>query len=100
MRPINADDFKEYVCSMSPKGIFSEWDTAGIYGAIDRQPTLDVEPVRHGSWHLASDTEFICELARGFVCSVCNEEIIAPRRCIDNTSFCPYCGAKMDLKEE
>lgn len=55
---------------------------------IRNAPSIDAEPVRHGYW-----TEDGC-------CSECgemglyngNEEIVL-------SSYCPYCGEKMDVKE-
>lgn len=99
MRPIDADDLKEYVSSMSPKGIFSEWETAGIYGAIDRQPTLDIEPVRHGRW--IEERDIFGKMPP--CCSVCGEEdIFSEEGCgtYYKPPYCPWRGAKMDLEEE
>lgn len=61
-----------------------------IVGQIERAPTIEVEPVRHGKW---IDKDSI------FECSECHYSF-------DHEgykhffNFCPCCGAKMDLKED
>jgi len=56
--------------------------------AVDDQPTIDAEPVRHGSW-----------INRRFdmaTCSCCGDRW-------GSTSlmkYCPHCGAKMDAEED
>ena len=56
--------------------------------AIEQQPTIDAEPVRHGKWELAED---------GWYCSAC--ELYPPFDCDPEEKgipYCPYCGARMD----
>ena len=71
---------------------------------IKKAPAIDAEPVRHGRW--VKDKE------RNTYCSVCDCYIPAVH-CrqdyqddfsewdeeIDETDYCPHCGAKMDAKE-
>ena len=56
---------------------------------IDKVPTVDAEPVRHGRW---IDKSGGIEGAWNH-CSVCGE------RAIDLYDYCPNCGAKMDEEE-
>ena len=57
---------------------------------IERVPTADVEPVRHGYWDDSMDgiTPY---------CSVCGHSHRLMRRIL---SYCPECGAKMDGGDE
>lgn len=61
---------------------------------IDKAPTIDAEPVRHGHWDEWDDTMFNTV----YRCSVCGEDFVL----IDGTlsdnlyNYCPNCGAKMD----
>lgn len=77
--------------------IFSVWRSmpkpasiSSLTDAINRTPTADVEPVRHGRW--GKKQGGFWEFA---ACSLCGEKTptvgIIP-------NFCPSCGAKMDLK--
>ena len=62
----------------------------GCVKIVEKAPTVDAEPVRHGEWVLVTRCvrgakyEFIC-------CSEC--ELIANH---GETQYCPKCGAKMD----
>lgn len=53
---------------------------------IDKQPTADVEEVKHGKWQHKLD----CNGYGCYECSCCNtlHEY--------DTDYCPNCGAKMD----
>lgn len=58
-------------------------------------PASDVQPIRHGRW---SECYTDSRLYSG-ICSVCGGAAI--RSVIANPlSYCPNCGARMDLKEE
>ena len=54
---------------------------------IDRMPTVDAVPVRHGHW-----TDDIGIEGAWNYCSVCGEQAI------DLYDYCPNCGARMDGK--
>lgn len=57
------------------------------YKAIERMPTIEAEPVRHGRW-----------IVRGqdIYCSECNEEgLYNPFGASKFSHFCPNCGADM-----
>lgn len=61
--------------------------------AVDAVPTVDAEPVKHGSWD---------DLCRGKVrvCSCCKHHFDNTCNDIDGEwIFCPCCGAKMDADE-
>lgn len=58
---------------------------------IKKLPTADVVEVKHGKW---VDKEYFgIEVP---VCSICEYESSN----YEHHSFCPNCGAKMDLEEE
>ena len=57
-------------------------------------PTIEAEPIRHGSWILyESETD-----NRWRKCSVCGtaDEYINEYGAVAHRRFCPFCGAKMD----
>ncbi len=55
-------------------------------------PAADAAPVVHGRWIKHQDEyENWCE------CSMCGKSPDSP---LDETPFCPNCGAKMDLEED
>lgn len=54
---------------------------------IKNIPSADVAPVRHGCWGNYEP------YSDGYRCSYCN---LVHRTC---TTYCPNCGAKMDLEE-
>lgn len=70
---------------------------------VDKTPTIDAEPVRHGKWIKMSDAD-----GHYYACSECGEElhrewsfdrefdIFPKKKSIDKTQYCPTCGAKMD----
>ena len=101
MRLINADALLDAMRDEE----FQSWHPLDeIDNVIDKAPTVDAEPVRHGRW--VKDKE------RNTYCSVCDCYIPAVH-CrqdyqddfsewdeeIDETDYCPHCGSKMDAKE-
>ena len=53
----------------------------------------DVQEVRHGKWQL-----YPIDIGYCWECSVCHMD---PRfYSMENTKYCPNCGAKMDLEEK
>ena len=60
---------------------------------VDREPTADVEPIRHAHW---------IEQGRGynwsFVCSQCGHVDGFPFN--ERMKYCPNCGAYMDEEEK
>lgn len=86
MRLIDADHMKRYIdCGhfRQPSEVrFSELDVVRM---LDKMPTIEAEPERHGHW-----------IDKGWLineCSLCgrNEHFAQ--------NYCPKCGAKMDEKE-
>lgn len=59
-----------------------------LCAAIDKAPTVDAEPVRHGKWINAGHDAFT-QYRR---CSCC-ARLLANAPAYD---YCPRCGAKMD----
>lgn len=51
-------------------------------GILNRIPSADVQPVRHGRW---------VSYGWSTVCSECGEDYAFAKR-----NYCPNCGAKMD----
>ena len=76
---------------------------------IERIPSADVAPVRHGRWVFGRDLPDsfggIVKNKYHLYCSECRNQ--AFNKTVDNdpdfdvdTPFCPWCGAKMDKEEE
>ena len=62
-----------------------------IRNFLNKQPTIEAEPVRHGYWENANSRP------KTYIrkCSVCGKEAyFCGRGC--SYKFCPNCGAKMD----
>lgn len=97
MRLIDADVIK------IPKGFFEKVDNVPkFYDWLDDQPIVD--PVKHGRWIIRDNP------GTGWyrvICSECGEDVTSTVPMIGFFpdakviwDYCPYCGAKMDLKEE
>ena len=71
-----------------PDGMF---DIEDVVGSIENAPTADVAPVRHGSWETNSDNPDT------LICSECKCRFDMWKH--DPHSYCPNCGAKMDLED-
>lgn len=105
MRLIDADALKTWVdCGhlRPPMELcFSELDVVRM---LDKQPTIDAEPVRHGQWipmyeeaeRLTTEGWQIGEVQTAWKCSLCGREEIADR---DEMPYC-HCGAKMRGENE
>lgn len=65
---------------------------------------LKAEPVRHGRWIKMSDADgvyYACSECGGELPRVINSfnpqfDLFPKLKCIDKTTYCPNCGAKMD----
>ena len=55
---------------------------------FDEAPTIDAVPVVHGWWTWCGEDRW----NDVYTCSVCGE------MAMDDSNFCPNCGAKMDLE--
>jgi len=61
---------------------------------LERTPTVDAEPVRHGTWIV----EYEVKDGRSMRCSECQMVFwVGSGR---NGNYCPNCGAKMDEQEK
>lgn len=68
------------------------WNDA--INAINRAPTVDAEPVRHGEWIgkcVNAGKHFVMTVVVP-VCSECGSQAVNQ----EFTNYCPNCGAKMD----
>ena len=67
---------------------------AVVMSVLDRQPTADVEEVRHGEW-IEKDDGWDGVF---YTCSVCHCDwtTIDGTPFENNMRYCPECGAKMD----
>lgn len=57
---------------------------------LDRQPTIDAEPVRHGKWQPMNERNEI--YGDVYMCDNCGRGFVS----CENFHYCPKCGAKMD----
>ena len=64
-------------------------DGVTLQSIIDKMPTVDAEPVRHGRWEVVDGAE-----PRRYGCSVCK------KLSWTEDNYCSYCGAKMDERGE
>ena len=63
-------------------------DADDVQFGVDKIPSADVAPVRHGRW---------CVDGVYVVCSVCNRFTLSPIvKQLPTFKYCPNCGAKMD----
>lgn len=56
---------------------------------LDRQPTIDAEPVRHGKWQPMNERNEI--YGDVYMCDNCGHGFVI----CENFHYCPKCGAKM-----
>lgn len=59
--------------------------------AVENQPTIEAEPVRHGRWIFGSS-----KTSCWMTCSNCCKSQSGQTACF---SYCPNCGAKMDATD-
>ena len=83
----------------------SEWYVAGAIQSfielLDKQPTIEAEPVRHGQWIHSDPMDY--KDPNGVIhlhgmCSCCRL-IYDFRDMTSRFKFCPNCGARMDALE-
>lgn len=67
--------------------------------ALNKVPTVDAEPVRHGKW--VPKYIRICgqDWVSGMKCSECGEDALNAEGDEFLTDYCPNCGARMDEDE-
>lgn len=71
-----------------------------VRATVEKQPTIDAEPVRHGKWIIRDNP------GTGWyrvTCSECGEDVTSTAPCIGffpnakvTWNYCPECGARMD----
>lgn len=77
------------------------WNALAYFRAqqlLERQPTIEVEPVRHGRWERTDYPEFImgdfeCSVCEHLECDIDTSCLMPGENCL---YYCPNCGAKMD----
>lgn len=94
MRLIDADKVIINIANIITMGDMFEAGVAhGIHKAVNElldAPNIEAEPVRYGRWNIRT-----FDLPReGYYCSECGTVEWRTSR------FCPYCGAKMEGKNE
>lgn len=94
MRPIDADTLREV---FENAGWWDNADRDVAQDLLDKAPTVDAEPVRHGRWKIDTvwtfnsfEPEIVEEK-----CSLCGRYVQRYRTQSPN-NCCPNCGAKMD----
>ena len=99
MRIIDADESLKRINNIFPRRIESDYQKGIAVGmamakvAINEQPTVDVEPVRHGRWIIKPDPYgFFDEIP---VCSECG----CTTKMRETYHYCPNCGAKMEVED-
>lgn len=101
MRLIDAEHLKRWILARWEKtDPASEYPLRAIdiIDQVDREDTIEAEPVRHGHW--TRDYESSWGDSR-FMCSVCHCKESVPT-CNGEPSiwdYCPNCGAKMDEQD-
>lgn len=95
---IDTDDVADFQrASNSQSEIFT---VEGIYEStkiIDKQATIDAEPVRHGEWLFGKHHGYYMEAT----CSACEGILLVKWYTeIGKYTYCPNCGAKMDGGEK
>lgn len=61
---------------------------AALHEALNRVPSADVQPVRHGWWIEDKEVEFVC--------SECGEQCANTVMGMPRDRYCKWCGARMD----
>lgn len=97
MRLIDADKIINDLEAMRTQ--FDAIAIDGMIRGIEKQPTIEAEPVRHGKWigleyDGYADGSPVYDL---WECSECQMEHEGEEDTL--TDYFPHCGAKMDLEE-
>lgn len=93
MRLIDADWLKNKATPRDRNGI-TEFITSVLFGLINQAPTIEAEPVRHGSWSETYDPGDGF-MAKKYYCSACGDW-----NTYGKSPYCPACGAKMEVNGE
>lgn len=92
---IDAEKLKREIkslCNPYGKPSIGFEDGKKMLDLIDRQPTVEAVPVRHGRWVQVTDEDH--KVMAIHECSECGNAVNMPKDYHD--PFCLYCGAKMD----
>lgn len=89
MRIIDADALAKRMQYLLRLGYRDAFD---FLNEIDAAPTIEAEPVKHGRWESIEQRPHLV-----YKCSECGD--IWSYGAVVYCNYCPYCGAKMDLKE-
>ena len=95
---ISKNRVKDYIhATNSTHGFTSYEDYVWLLDAVINAPAANVQPIRRGRWYGVPDglnDDIMC-------CSECKRQAYwdadEGQQLFD---YCPYCGARMDLKEE
>ena len=95
MKLIDGDELIELLMSTAITDKQREYSECVQY-AVQKMPTVDAVPVRHGRWETVEDWD---EDER-YKCSVCGDEwfLEVGNPEFNNMNYCPNCGARMDGK--
>lgn len=91
MRPIDADTLVKTFENMglSKYGFVERIYPDCVFAVIEKAPTIEAEPVRHGKWEEIRNAFGELE---GWLCKCgCESKT--------KSKYCPHCGAKMDLED-
>lgn len=72
---------------------YSDQTLKRIRGAIEKLPTVDAVPVRHGRW-IPYNSKYGHD-EKVYLCDQCNNNVGFRKM-----NFCPNCGARMDGNNE
>lgn len=85
-----------YTWWQKPDGTFSDGVT--LQSVIDDMPASDVVEVKHGKWY-RHDKKIHGDTC--YHCSVCEKMALTDCGMVwELTPYCPFCGVKMDGKED
>ena len=87
MRLIDADALIKYMCNHCGASCNLEDECCSNVDAVENQPTIGSEPVKHGRWRGVGMGDYSC--------SICGEEISG-----NYHNYCPNCGADMRERKE
>ncbi len=79
MAYVDVDKFADAVCKFPA---IDEQSANAVISLLRRQPTADVEEVKHGCWKQYG--------LQNPLCSICHKYNL------EQSNYCPNCGAKMD----
>lgn len=100
MRLTDADELKEWVENWFEKNRYYHPHSKAnnipipeLYDILERMPTVDAEPIRHGHWEWNDYGGF-----GNYHCTVCRYIPYGKfsRKFCPDYMYCPRCGAKMD----